>query len=178
LPSRSARYPALAASLLTLAACGSAPGRSATLQGTSGCYALARRDSPSVSLRLLMPETIELDTATHRNPDGRPYPRYPHVLHPLGERPGTDQDALQLDSAAAPPMPSAWERAYVLKVWRFTPPDSVAALLHQNMDASWELRFRAIGDSLTGTATYYDDGPDTFTLPLVAHRVDCPPRTV
>ncbi|WP_183685768.1 hypothetical protein [Longimicrobium terrae] len=70
-----------------------------------------------------------------------------------------------------------WDRNFAMMGWRFTPARSVDAVLHQNMGPSWELHFRITGDSLRGRAEYYDDGPYTFTIPLIGRPVPCRPRT-
>lgn len=143
---------------------------------TAGCYALIRRDSPDVSVRMEMPDTVMLDTAIDRTPDGDPRPRFPYILRAIARRPGAMADSLRLDSATVVPWPPDWDELYVVSAWRFAAPDSVSALLHQNMAESWHLRFRAAGDSLIGGAEYYDDTEVKFTIPLVARRVACAAR--
>jgi hypothetical protein len=162
-------------SVLLSAGCVDESRETITPESLVGCYALARRDSPSVSVRNWMPDTLMLNTTAPR------YPKFgsdsfPYVLRSRSHRPDAGRDTLQVDSGAAVPYPPDWERTFVVKVWRLAPDNEVFAVLYQNMGASWDYRFRIRGDSMVGTAKYYDDGPITFDIPLVARRVKCPVR--
>ena len=139
----------------------------------AGCYAFARADSPWVTLQDLMPDTLMFDTLTKRTDDGRPYSGYPHVLRPLSQRPGAWGDSIEVETGPPLPWPPDWERAFVLSAWAFAPPDSVRAMLHENMGPSWLLELEAAGDSLKGLARYYDDTDQTFDVPLVGWRIPC-----
>jgi hypothetical protein len=168
---RVAKLAVLCTSMLT--GCGAPPIREATLASTAGCYALVRSDSPAVSVGAMMPDTVFLDSTTKRNPDGRPDPSYPHMLRPVSHLRRAWQDSLRLDSVTSVSWPPDWDESFVVMAWRFSPPDSVAGVLHRNMDASWRLRFRIVADSLVGGAEYYDDTDRTYTVPLVGRRVLC-----
>ncbi len=125
-------------SVLLSARCVDVAREAITPERLVGCYALARRDSPSVSVRNWMPDTLMLDTAAPR------YPKFgsdsfPYVLRPRSRRPDAGTDTLQVDSVTPVPYPPDWERTFVVKVWRLAPDNhEVFAVLYQNMGASWD----------------------------------------
>lgn len=175
-PASARRTVALAASLaaaVLLADCRGAEARDVDEGRLAGCYALARLDSPRVPLGTLMPDTVMLDSAVQRNDRGEPNPRFPRLLRIVSHRPGAGRTQLDLGEGATAPWPPDWERAFAFTGWGFVRPDSVSANLHQNMGASWNLRFRAVGGSLVGRAEYYDDSPATRSIAIAARRVPC-----
>lgn len=157
-------------------ACADAPPRNAAGIAGVGCYALVRRDSPAVSLARLMPDTVELDSAARLNPDGRPNARWPLKLHPVSHRRDIRIDTIITQNGPMLSPEPDWDRNFVLMGWRFTPPRRVDAVLHQNMGPSWNLHFRIRDGDLLGRAEYYDDGPLTFSIPLIGKPVACRSR--
>lgn len=163
---------ALAATLLVaLGACTAGPDK------LVGCWAFERRTGPFGTLGADMPDTIRLDAAINRNPDGQPHPDFPLKLEILSVRARAKPDSVRLSENLYAPWPPEWRGYYAQTAWRFVKPDSLYLNFHANMSDSWNVRLVARGDMLLGEAELYSDvaSPTPVTLAIRGTRTPCRP---
>jgi hypothetical protein len=166
--------------LLLTAACGAGVAacgdqrQTLSAETVAGCYALVRRDGGTYPLGLQMPDTLQLSATMRPGPDGEPHPKFPLALEVIAQGPRAGRDSLRLDASHVVPWPPPWPGYYSMTGWRFAALDSVAIILHANMNNSWELQLRVAGDSLFGSAAEYSDVVEGHpTIPIAGHRIVC-----